>query len=358
MADLGKILILPKDSYSASTTYEQLDIVRYSNKSWMCKKTCKGVTPVEGEYWMLIVRDGTNGTNGTNGKDGVSLTATSSKAGKVTTVTIKNASTGATVNTFTVNDGVDGTGGGGDMSKATYDTNNNGIVDLAEGVSNGTNTLTYANLANKANKSTTLSGYGITDAYTKTQTDTALNNKLAKPSGGNVGDVLTKQSDGSYAPQKPSGGISPDDILNDWSEIKTSTSTDNKVTSGFAVQNFANRYTERVVFTIPYDAENPVNTKGIWQDTDPSEWTIDTDHFLILPEFYEADDEEIEFTFLFDTSCNQPIYLGGYQWVSQTNIIKEGSPCGGLCVKLANYPDTDVRIAVDVTHLRKNAQEV
>lgn len=33
-------------------------------------------------------------------------------------------------------------------------------------------------IANKANKATTLAGYGITDAYTKTQTDTAIANAL------------------------------------------------------------------------------------------------------------------------------------------------------------------------------------
>ena len=31
-------------------------------------------------------------------------------------------------------------------------------------------------LSGKADKSTTLSGYGITNAYTKTETDTAINN--------------------------------------------------------------------------------------------------------------------------------------------------------------------------------------
>ena len=35
-----------------------------------------------------------------------------------------------------------------------------------------------ANLANKANKSTTLAGYGITDAYTKERTDQKLAQKL------------------------------------------------------------------------------------------------------------------------------------------------------------------------------------
>lgn len=46
------------------------------------------------------------------------------------------------------------------------------------------NTETIENLdTTKANKSTTLAGYGITDAYTKTQTDKLLNNKVDKEAG-------------------------------------------------------------------------------------------------------------------------------------------------------------------------------
>ena len=45
----------------------------------------------------------------------------------------------------TLRDGEDGTGSG-DMTKATYDQNNNGLVDNAEALSNGTNRLTYADV--------------------------------------------------------------------------------------------------------------------------------------------------------------------------------------------------------------------
>ena len=44
-------------------------------------------------------------------------------------------------------------------------------------LSNGAGYLVSSDIANKANKATTLSGYGITDAYTKTQIDTTLSGK-------------------------------------------------------------------------------------------------------------------------------------------------------------------------------------
>lgn len=71
---------------------------------------------------------GPTGAPGSPGEDGVSPTVTVSKTGKVATVTIsdKNGE-----HTFTVNDGADGLGSG-DMLKATYDSNGNGIVDNAE----------------------------------------------------------------------------------------------------------------------------------------------------------------------------------------------------------------------------------
>ena len=72
-----------------------------------------------------------------------------------------------------INDGNDGEGTG-DMLKATYDANNNGIVDRAEALTDGINTIPAEAVMNKADKANTLSGYGITDAYTKSQ----INNML------------------------------------------------------------------------------------------------------------------------------------------------------------------------------------
>lgn len=67
---------------------------------------------------------GPQGATGPKGPAGPAPTVTVSRAGKVTTVTIGDKS-------FTVNDGADGSGAG-DMLKATYDKDGNGIVDNAE----------------------------------------------------------------------------------------------------------------------------------------------------------------------------------------------------------------------------------
>lgn len=52
-------------------------------------------------------------------------------------------------------------------------------VDNAE-LTNGAGYLVANDIANKADKATTLAGYGITDAYTNAQTDTAIANAMAQ----------------------------------------------------------------------------------------------------------------------------------------------------------------------------------
>ena len=80
------------------------------------------------------ISDGTDGIDGTDGEDGFSPVVTMEKQGKVTTLTITDA-TGT--HTTEIKDGNDGSGTG-DMLKATYDTNDNGVVDNAEKVNNHT----------------------------------------------------------------------------------------------------------------------------------------------------------------------------------------------------------------------------
>lgn len=71
---------------------------------------------------------GATGPTGPKGADGISPTVEVSKSGKVTTITIIDAEG---THTATINDGADGSGAG-DMVRATYDANENGIVDDAE----------------------------------------------------------------------------------------------------------------------------------------------------------------------------------------------------------------------------------
>jgi hypothetical protein len=60
-------------------------------------------------------------------------------------------------------------GGIGDMLKSTYDTNSDGIVDDTEKL-NGQLASYYLNWNNFTNTPTTITGYGITNVYTKTET--------------------------------------------------------------------------------------------------------------------------------------------------------------------------------------------
>lgn len=63
MATAGRILIIPKGRYNEETQYDMLDMVSHGGKGWICKKTCIGITPEEGEYWAesLNVSEELNG---------------------------------------------------------------------------------------------------------------------------------------------------------------------------------------------------------------------------------------------------------------------------------------------------------
>ena len=74
---------------------------------------------------------GLQGEQGPAGQDGYSPTATVKKSGSTTTITITDKNGTTTANVY------DGSGAG-DMLKAVYDTNNDGIVDNAEKVNNHT----------------------------------------------------------------------------------------------------------------------------------------------------------------------------------------------------------------------------
>lgn len=55
MATAGRILIIPRGKYNEESTYNMLDMVSFGGKGWICKKTCIGIEPIEGEYWAVSV---------------------------------------------------------------------------------------------------------------------------------------------------------------------------------------------------------------------------------------------------------------------------------------------------------------
>lgn len=87
------------------------------------KQGLQGIQGVQGETGPQGAT-GPKGETGPQGPVGPAPEVTVSRVGKVTTVTIGDKS-------FTINDGADGSGVG-DMLKATYDNDGNGIVDDSE----------------------------------------------------------------------------------------------------------------------------------------------------------------------------------------------------------------------------------
>ena len=155
---------------------------------------------------------GPQGPAGSTGPAGRSVTSIAmSGTGKSHPVTA-TYSDGSTQLVGTVQDGADGTGTG-DMSKSTYDPSDHGYVDAAAGVTNGTNTLSYATLNGKADAATTIAGYGITDAYTKTATD----DKFMQLPGSGVtsGKVATSDGSGGFTWSTPSTGVTTYAALTD-----------------------------------------------------------------------------------------------------------------------------------------------
>lgn len=59
MADLGKILLMPKGEYSAEETYSILDVVTFDRSSYVLKTmTSKGVEPTDDSAWQLLSEHG------------------------------------------------------------------------------------------------------------------------------------------------------------------------------------------------------------------------------------------------------------------------------------------------------------
>lgn len=57
MAMAGRVAIVPKDGYSATVSYKNLDMVRYSNNVYVAKKASTGVLPINTDCWMLCMEN-------------------------------------------------------------------------------------------------------------------------------------------------------------------------------------------------------------------------------------------------------------------------------------------------------------
>jgi hypothetical protein len=68
--NLGKVSVTPRGSYSPSAAYSRLDITNYGGSAFIALKDVQGITPVEGEYWKLLVSKGDKGDKGDKGNQG------------------------------------------------------------------------------------------------------------------------------------------------------------------------------------------------------------------------------------------------------------------------------------------------
>lgn len=142
-------------------------------------------------------------------------------------------------NTIVINDGVISAVGGGSGGTTNYNTLSNkpqinGITlsgnqtstDL--GLQPAGDYATTNDLANKANKSTTLSGYGITDAYTKTESDT----KYATSAQG-------LKADSAIQPEDLSDYLTKNEANSTYATITSLDSKANKSTtlSGYGIED-------------------------------------------------------------------------------------------------------------------------
>lgn len=80
----GRVLILPKGNYDATTTYEFLDAVYYSGSTYICKQQTTGHAPTDTTYWQLMAQ-GTQSAQIAGNYYGTCDTA-SATANKVVTV--------------------------------------------------------------------------------------------------------------------------------------------------------------------------------------------------------------------------------------------------------------------------------
>jgi hypothetical protein len=56
MAIAGRVAIVPKGEWSQSVTYDKLDLVTYNGNTFIAYKSSVGVTPVDGDTWMLVMQ--------------------------------------------------------------------------------------------------------------------------------------------------------------------------------------------------------------------------------------------------------------------------------------------------------------
>lgn len=168
--------------------------------------------------------DGTDGTDGTDGSNGVSITGASVDGSYHLILTL---SSGGPIDAGYVRGpaGADGSGSG-DMSKSTYDTNDDGKVNAADAA----DSVPWSGVSGKP---TTLSGYGITDAMAGAGTVTSGNPVVFS---GTTGKAVTEVSFATFKTSlslvKGDVGLGNVDNTSDATKWSASAALTNKTING------------------------------------------------------------------------------------------------------------------------------
>ena len=91
-ASAGRVLLIPKGDWNASTTYTGLDWVRHNGAAWVCKNTCTNIEPTEANSanWQMMARDG----DGVTADTAMSDTSTNAVQNKVIKSYVDNSIAG------------------------------------------------------------------------------------------------------------------------------------------------------------------------------------------------------------------------------------------------------------------------
>jgi hypothetical protein len=63
MSVVGRVLLIPRGSWTSTDVYNRLDWVRYNGVAWVCKQdNTTGVVPsTSASEWQILAQDGTVG---------------------------------------------------------------------------------------------------------------------------------------------------------------------------------------------------------------------------------------------------------------------------------------------------------
>lgn len=302
MADAGRVLLMPKGTYSASTNYEVLDWVRYSNGTYASKhNNNQGNTPTGNPtdpHWALLCQDGSGG--GSN----VSWTQLVTSGTKIATIEIDGVQTD-----------VYAPSGGGSSVQSDWDESSPSDP---------------AYIKNKP----TIPAAQIQSDWNQTSTS-ALDFIKNKPT--QLGHTMRPD---------PTSNPDEDDVVT-W--VKGASSTNDQVPSLYGVQNWSNAE----ITTLIAHIDSGDDTVGAWNDA----WKTDgiRTGWIWHECLYDiVSDNEVEISIDFDVSGEEVVGLYAYR--VDDSVTHGGVNGGAIAIKLTSpiQNASGVDVAINLKRQRTN----